>query len=69
MVPVAMPGATDARHLRPLGATCYGFGMFSTELPLEELATMAHGHDERIDVESLRMVADMWERLARDFLG
>jgi acetylornithine deacetylase/succinyl-diaminopimelate desuccinylase-like protein len=69
MVPVGMPGATDARHLRPLGATCYGFGMFSTELPLEELATMAHGHDERIDVESLRMVADMWERLARDFLG
>ena len=69
MIPVAMPGATDARHLRPLGTVCYGFGMFSTRLGVDEIATMAHGDDERIDVESLHMVTDMWERLARDFLG
>jgi len=29
---------------------------------------MFHGHDERVDVESLRRSAEMWEALCRDFL-
>ncbi len=69
LLPMLMPGATDARHFRPLGATCYGFGIYSRKLPLETLATMAHGDDERVDLESLQMVTDMWDVLVRDFLG
>jgi acetylornithine deacetylase/succinyl-diaminopimelate desuccinylase-like protein len=68
--PLLMPGATDARWWRRnLGTQCYGFGLFSDRMTLEELGTMGHGDDERIDVESLRLVTDMWGVLARDFLG
>jgi hypothetical protein len=30
---------------------------------------MFHGNDERVDVESLRLSATMWESLCREFLG
>ncbi len=69
LLPMLMPGATDARHFRPLGTTCYGFGIYSRKVPLETLATMAHGDDERVDLESLRMITDMWDVLVHDFLG
>ena len=65
-----MPGATDARHWRKhLGTQCYGFGLFSQRTSLEEMGTMGHGDDERIDVESLSMITEMWGVLVRDFLG
>ena len=32
-------------------------------------ALMFHGHDERVDTESLKLSALMWEALCRDFLG
>jgi acetylornithine deacetylase/succinyl-diaminopimelate desuccinylase-like protein len=68
--PLLMPGATDARWWRRnLGTQCYGFGLFSERMSLEELGTMGHGDDERVDVESLRLVTEMWGVLARDFLG
>jgi acetylornithine deacetylase/succinyl-diaminopimelate desuccinylase-like protein len=70
LTPLLMPGATDARHWRKhLGTECYGFGLFSQRMTLEEMGTMGHGDDERIDVESLTMVTEMWGHLARDFLG
>jgi hypothetical protein len=30
---------------------------------------MFHGHNERVDTESLRLSTMMWETLARDFLA
>jgi len=30
---------------------------------------MFHGHNERVDTESLQLSAIMWETLCRDFLG
>jgi acetylornithine deacetylase/succinyl-diaminopimelate desuccinylase-like protein len=70
LVPMRMVGTTDARHFRRhFGTVAYGFGMFSRRLGLEELAAMGHGDDERIDVESLAMVTDLWDAVARDFLG
>ncbi len=68
LLPMLMPGGTDSRHFRALGATCYGFGIYSREMELEKMATMAHGDDERIDLESLRLIVDMWDVLVRDFL-
>ena len=38
-------------------------------IPHTEYPLMFHGHDERVDVESLRPSAEMWEALCRDFLG
>ncbi len=46
----------------------YGFGLRSTRIPHSEYPVMFHGHNERVDTESLRLSALMWEALCRDFL-
>jgi acetylornithine deacetylase/succinyl-diaminopimelate desuccinylase-like protein len=46
-----------------------GFGLHSTRIPYTEYPAMFHGHNERVDSESLRLSAEMWEALCRDFLG
>ncbi|MBV8692473.1 MAG: M20/M25/M40 family metallo-hydrolase [Actinobacteria bacterium] len=70
LVPMLMPGASDARWFRRnVDAVAYGFGIFSTNLGLEQLSAMGHGDDERVDVESLDMAVELWDALARDFLG
>jgi acetylornithine deacetylase/succinyl-diaminopimelate desuccinylase-like protein len=70
LVPLLMTGATDSRWFRRhLGTTCYGFGLFSRHLTMEQLASMGHGDDERVDLESLGMVTEMWDLLLADLLG
>ena len=70
LVPMRMVGTTDARHFRRrFGTAAYGFGMWSTRLGMDDLATMGHGDDERVDIESLDMSVELWDVLARDFLG
>ena len=69
VVPMLTVGATDARFFRRAGVPSYGFGLFSTNLTFEQYATMFHGDDERVDVESLRLSTELWEALARDFLA
>jgi acetylornithine deacetylase/succinyl-diaminopimelate desuccinylase-like protein len=70
LLPMRMVGTTDARHFRrQLGSVAYGFGMFSEKLSIDDLATMGHGDNERVDIESLEMSTDLWEALARDFLA
>ncbi|HZU81236.1 MAG TPA: M20/M25/M40 family metallo-hydrolase [Acidimicrobiales bacterium] len=68
-VPFLTVGATDARFFRRLGTTAYGFGLFSNRMSFEDYAVMFHGVDERVDVESLGLSADLWEGVARDFVG
>jgi acetylornithine deacetylase/succinyl-diaminopimelate desuccinylase-like protein len=69
LMPMLMVAATDARFFRRVGATAYGFGLFSTNLTYEDFATMFHGDNERVDVESLRLSTDLWEAVSRDLLG
>lgn len=69
MIPFLMTGATDARFFRRIGTVCYGFGAFSDRIPFAQFAQMFHGHNERIDVDSLALSAAAFEQLARDFLG
>lgn len=69
LVPMLMVGGTDNRFFRPTGAVGYGFGIYSRQMSLDAIAAMAHGDNERIDVESLHLITDMWPALARDFLG
>jgi acetylornithine deacetylase/succinyl-diaminopimelate desuccinylase-like protein len=64
-----LTGATDARWFRRAGVPAYGFGLLSRQVTPEQYWSRFHGNDERIDVESLRLSADMWEQLARDFLN
>lgn len=68
-VPFLTVGATDARFFRKLGTVAYGFGLFSTRLTFEDYATMFHGIDERVDVESLGLTAGLWDGLARELVG
>jgi acetylornithine deacetylase/succinyl-diaminopimelate desuccinylase-like protein len=51
LVPVMLTGATDAKHLAPLGTRVYGFAPELPSGPGE--GDRVHGHDERIGVASL----------------
>ena len=68
-VPMLIVGATDARFFRRLGATAYGYGLFSRNLSFEDYSTMFHGDDERVDQESLRLSTELWQVVARELLG
>jgi acetylornithine deacetylase/succinyl-diaminopimelate desuccinylase-like protein len=69
LVPFLTVGATDARFFRRAGSVAYGFGLFSRKLSFEDYASMFHGNDERVDVESLVLSTQLWEALARDLLS
>jgi len=69
LVPFLTVGATDARFFRRAGSVAYGFGLFSRKLGFDDYASMFHGNDERVDVESLVLSARLWDGLARDLLG
>ena len=69
IVPYLTVGATDARFFRRVGATAYGFGMFSERLSFEDYGSMFHGDNERVDVDSLRMSTELWGHVARDLLA
>jgi acetylornithine deacetylase/succinyl-diaminopimelate desuccinylase-like protein len=68
-VPFMIVGATDARFFRRAGATAYGAGLFSDRIAFTEFMSMFHGDNERVDVDSLRLSAELWEGLVRDLLG
>ena len=67
--PMILFGATDARFFRRKGVVAYGYGLKSARIPYNEFSQMFHGNDERVDQESLRLSAELWERVAREFLG
>jgi acetylornithine deacetylase/succinyl-diaminopimelate desuccinylase-like protein len=69
IVPAITTGGTDAKFFRWKGIPSYGFGLHSLRIPYTEYPIMFHGHNERVDTESLRLSAMMWEALCRDFLG
>jgi acetylornithine deacetylase/succinyl-diaminopimelate desuccinylase-like protein len=69
VVPAITTGGTDAKFFRWKGIPSYGFGLHSTRIPYTEYPLMFHGHNERVDTESLKLSALMWEALCRDFLG
>jgi acetylornithine deacetylase/succinyl-diaminopimelate desuccinylase-like protein len=68
LVPFLMVGGTDNRFFRRAGAVGYGFGLFSRRLGFEDYATMFHGNDERVDVESLTLSEQLWRAVAEEVL-
>ena len=69
IAPTLFTGATDGRHLRPLGVPVFGFGVLSAALDPATYWSRFHGDDERIDVESLALSTAAWEHVARDVCG
>lgn len=62
-------GATDAAFFRRRGAVAYGAGLFGPRTSLQEFSTRFHGHDERIDVDSLGLSAQLWLDVVDELLG
>ncbi len=58
--PSLIVGGTDARFFRDVGAVAYGAGLFSPEMSFETFSDRFHGHDERIDVESLALNTELF---------
>lgn len=65
--PAFSVGFTDARVFRELGSTAYGAGLFSRGLDSAEYGRRFHGHNERIDLESLSLTTHFWRRVVEDF--
>jgi len=68
VVPFMMTGGTDSRYLRRMGAVCYGFRPFKTDIPLNDLLKMAHGIDERVSIENLVFGVSVLYRLVTRFM-
>jgi acetylornithine deacetylase/succinyl-diaminopimelate desuccinylase-like protein len=68
MIPFLVVGATDARFFRRAGVPSYGYGLFSERISFAEFASMFHGDNERVDVESLELTTQLWNAVIEDFL-
>ena len=60
VVPSLVTGGTDARFFRGRGVPAYGAGLLSDKVPLAEFLNRFHGHNERIDLESLQLTTQLW---------
>lgn len=60
IVPTLVTGGTDSRFFRRRDAVAYGAGLLSPTVDAGEFFTRFHGHDERIDVDSLRLTVQLW---------
>jgi len=61
-------GFTDSRVFRELGSVSYGAGLFSPAVDAAEFGRRFHGHDERVDVESLGLTVELWQRVVADLM-
>lgn len=60
VLPSMVTGGTDARFFRRRGIPAYGAGLLSSKVGMGEFMNRFHGHDERIDIESLRLTTKLW---------
>jgi acetylornithine deacetylase/succinyl-diaminopimelate desuccinylase-like protein len=60
VLPSMVTGGTDARFFRRRGVPSYGAGLLSADISLGEFMSRFHGHNERIDIESLRLTTKLW---------
>ena len=60
VLPSMVTGGTDARFFRERGVPSYGAGLLSPDIGLGEFLNRFHGHNERIDIESLRLTTKLW---------
>lgn len=60
IIPSIVTGGTDSRFFRQRGVVAYGAGLLSREVDGGEFFRRFHGHNERIDRESLRLTTKLW---------
>jgi acetylornithine deacetylase/succinyl-diaminopimelate desuccinylase-like protein len=61
-------GGTDARFYRQRGRIAYGAGLYTPGMDAATFGDRFHGHDERIDVDSLSLATEFWIGIANDLL-
>jgi acetylornithine deacetylase/succinyl-diaminopimelate desuccinylase-like protein len=69
LLPGLVVGGTDARVYRQRGRIGYGAGLFSPSIDMATFGNRFHGHNERIDVESLGLATDFWLGVCQELLG
>lgn len=69
VVPVMAAGGSDNRLLRQIGIPSFGFGLLSPEWSYERYRERIHAHDERVDVESVRLTLESLRRVVWDRIG
>jgi acetylornithine deacetylase/succinyl-diaminopimelate desuccinylase-like protein len=69
LVPQMSVGFTDARVHRELGAVAYGAGLLSPTVTQGDFSTRFHGHNERIDTESLHLTTRFYHDVVTDMVG
>ncbi len=69
LLPQLIVGATDARFFRDKGVVAYGTGLLSPTITMEDFAGRFHGHNERIDIESLGYCVNLWLGVIDDLVG
>jgi len=69
LVPGIVVGGTDARFYRDRGRVAYGAGLFSAGMDIATFGDRFHGHNERIDVESLALATEFWVGIASELLA
>jgi acetylornithine deacetylase/succinyl-diaminopimelate desuccinylase-like protein len=67
LIPSLIVGATDARFYRDRGAVAYGAGLFSDRVSSEDFMSRFHGHNERVDVDSLALTTHLWLDVVEQF--
>jgi acetylornithine deacetylase/succinyl-diaminopimelate desuccinylase-like protein len=68
ILPCVSSGASDSRYLRGEGMPAYGISMLALDLDPRMTQSM-HGRDEKIDIESLKLNAEILVKLAKRYLG
>jgi acetylornithine deacetylase/succinyl-diaminopimelate desuccinylase-like protein len=69
VVPIMAAGGSDARQFRERGIPAYGFGLLSDGWSYERYRERIHAHDERIDVESVRLTLEALQSVVNDRIG
>lgn len=60
LVPAMIVGLTDARFFRHRGVTAYGAGLMSRELSAADFSSRFHGHNERVDADSVNLTTSFF---------
>ncbi|GAB2463700.1 acetylornithine deacetylase/succinyl-diaminopimelate desuccinylase-like protein [Conyzicola lurida] len=69
LLPMLAAGGTDGRFYRRRGVPAYGFGVLSERWDYGTFRQLFHGHNERVDLESIGLTVNALDYVVREFLG
>ena len=65
VMPMLAAGGSDCRYYRDLGVPAYGFGLLAPGWTYEKYRERIHGHNERIDLESIELTLAALQHVVR----